>query len=108
MTNPCSRFALAAAVEERRRAALPASAPVLERMMRRLPRERIPDGPLAGRRPLARVSLEPEENWILGLLEAWARVAEFVGFYQARIADEGYLATAVEELSVHELIRMLG
>lgn len=108
MTDPRSRFALAAAAEERRRASLPASAPVLERMKRQLPRERIPDGPLAGRRPLARVSLEPEENWILGLLEAWARVAEVVGFYQARIADEGYLTTAVEELSVHELIRLLG
>lgn len=80
----------------------------LAEMTRRLPRHRLPDGPLAGQRPLARASLGPGENWLLALLESWALVGDVASFYLERIAAEGTLETAVEELSVHELIRMLG
>ncbi len=77
-------------------------------MLARLRVQEIPDGPYAGQRPLARASLQPAENWLVALLEAWAMVGDVVGFYQARIAEEGYLSTAREELSVAELVRLLG
>ncbi len=80
----------------------------LARLMRRVRAQEIPDGPFAGRRPLSRASLEGPDNWLLGLLEAWAQVGQVIDFYQARIRAEGYLGSAVEKLSVVELIRLLG
>lgn len=80
----------------------------LERLMLRVRTQEIPDGPFAGRRPLARASLEGPGNWLLALLEAWAQVGQVIDFYGERIRDEGYLSTAVQELSVYELIRLLG
>jgi photosystem II stability/assembly factor-like uncharacterized protein len=43
-----------------------------------------------------------------GLLDAWATVAAVLSFYQERIREEGYLLTATEEFSVHELVGALG
>ena len=44
----------------------------------------------------------------LGLLDAWAVVADVVAFYSERIATEGFLRTATELRSVRELARTLG
>jgi len=44
----------------------------------------------------------------IALLDAWAVVADVLTFYQERIANEGYLATATERLSVLELARLIG
>lgn len=44
----------------------------------------------------------------LALLDAWATVADVLTFYQERIANEGYLATATERRSVLELARLTG
>ena len=44
----------------------------------------------------------------IALLDAWAVVADILTFYQERIANEGYLRTAVERRSVLELARLVG
>jgi hypothetical protein len=44
----------------------------------------------------------------IALLDAWATVADVLTFYQERIANEGYLRTATERRSVHELARLVG
>ena len=54
-----------------------------------------------------RLNLSEEDNWILGLLNAWATVGDVLTFYQERLLNEGYLRTARQPLSVHELVRLL-
>jgi hypothetical protein len=44
----------------------------------------------------------------IALLDAWATVADVLTFYEERIANEGYLRTAVERRSVLELARLVG
>lgn len=44
----------------------------------------------------------------ISLLDAWATVADVLTFYQERIANEGYLETALERRSVLELARLVG
>src|SRR3954466_16344384 len=44
----------------------------------------------------------------IALLDAWATVGDVLTFYQERIANEGYLRTAVERRSVLELARLIG
>lgn len=44
----------------------------------------------------------------IALLDAWAIVADVLTFYQERIANEGYLKTAVERRSVLELADLVG
>ncbi|MCK4787496.1 MAG: putative baseplate assembly protein [Desulfobacteraceae bacterium] len=43
----------------------------------------------------------------IAMLDAWATVADVLTFYQERIANEGYLGTATERLSVLELARLV-
>ncbi|MFZ3493216.1 putative baseplate assembly protein [Streptomyces sp. 5.8] len=45
---------------------------------------------------------------VVALLDTWAYVADVVSFYTERIANEGFLRTAVELGSVRELARTLG
>jgi predicted phage baseplate assembly protein len=68
----------------------------------------IPDGPNRGARPLAALTTRAGDDPALALLDAWAVVADVLTFYQERIANEGYLRTATERLSVLELARMIG
>lgn len=42
----------------------------------------------------------------IAFLDAWATVADVLTFYQERIANEGYLRTAVERQSLVELARL--
>src|SRR5438552_1777419 len=58
--------------------------------------------------PVLRLDTHAQENWILGLLQAWALVADVLSFYQERIANEGYLRTATERRSLLELARAIG
>lgn len=44
----------------------------------------------------------------IAMLDAWAVIGEVLTFYQERIANEGYLGTATERLSVVELGRLIG
>lgn len=48
------------------------------------------------------------EDWTLGLLDAFAVLADVITFYQERIANEAFLRTAVEASSVRELARLVG
>src|SRR5947207_8181867 len=58
--------------------------------------------------PLARLLTREPDDASLALLDAWATVADVLTFYQERIANEGYLRTAVERRSVVELARLIG
>ncbi|HYK20810.1 MAG TPA: hypothetical protein VEV42_08755, partial [Pyrinomonadaceae bacterium] len=44
----------------------------------------------------------------IALLDAWATIGDVLTFYQERIANEGYLRTAIERRSVLELARLIG
>ena len=44
----------------------------------------------------------------IALLDAWAVAADILTFYQERIANEGFLRTAVERRSIVELARLVG
>jgi hypothetical protein len=44
----------------------------------------------------------------IALLDAWATVADVLTFYQERIANEGFLRTAIERRSVLELAKLVG
>jgi predicted phage baseplate assembly protein len=44
----------------------------------------------------------------IALLDAWATVGDVLTFYQERIANEGYLATATERRSTLELANLVG
>jgi hypothetical protein len=58
--------------------------------------------------PELQLNTDPQENWGVGLLQAWAIVIDVLTFYQERIANEGYLSTATERRSVLELARSTG
>lgn len=59
-------------------------------------------------RPLANLHLGEPRDWLLGLTEAWAVVGDVLTFYLERIANEGYLRTAVEPFSIWQLLRTIG
>ena len=44
----------------------------------------------------------------IALLEAWATIADVLGFSGRMLSDEGYLATAREERSLWEIARLVG
>ena len=64
--------------------------------------------PQKSSRPLAKLTTRSPEDPAIALLDAWAIVADVLTFYQERIANEGYLRTATERLSVLELARSIG
>ena len=70
--------------------------------------------PAAFRRQLARpggagaLTTRAPDDPSIALLDAWAAVLDVIAFYQERIANEGFLATATERRSVLELARTIG
>ena len=61
------------------------------------------------RRPeLAGLKARTDDDPSVAVADAWACVLDVLAFYQERIADEGYLRTATEDLSVRELARTVG
>jgi hypothetical protein len=58
--------------------------------------------------PLSKLTTRELSDPSIALLDAWAIVADVLTFYQERIANEGYLATATERRSVLELARLVG
>ncbi len=82
----------------------------LARLLDRLATEVPPDGPAAvrGVPPLAGLVGRAADDPAVALLDAWAGVADVLTFYQERIANEGYLRTAVERRSLLELARLAG
>jgi hypothetical protein len=58
--------------------------------------------------PLAGLTTRDPSDPSIALLDAWAVVADVLTFYQERIANEGYLPTAIERRSLLELSRLIG
>ncbi|RIH82436.1 putative baseplate assembly protein [Calidithermus terrae] len=58
--------------------------------------------------PLRALTTRQDDDPTLALLDAWAAVLDVLSFYQERIAQEGYLRSATERLSVLELARAIG
>jgi hypothetical protein len=57
---------------------------------------------------LRRLTTRDEDDFSIALLDAWAMVADVLTFYQERTANEFYLRTATEHLSLLELARLIG
>ncbi len=49
-----------------------------------------------------------DDDFAIALLDAWATVGDVLAFYQERIANESYLRTATERLSLMHLARLIG
>ena len=58
--------------------------------------------------PLRELTTRESNDPSIALLDAWATVADVLTFYEERIANEGYLRTALERLSILELARLVG
>jgi hypothetical protein len=93
----------------------------LETMIARLSREEIIEEVITGwdsegkgitekriYRPLSKLTARSGDDFSIALLDAWATIADVLTFYQERIANEGYLRTATERLSILELVRLIG
>ena len=61
-----------------------------------------------GDRPLATLNTSHRDDPAIAFLDSLATVVDVLSFYQERIANEGYLNTATERLSVLELTRTIG
>jgi hypothetical protein len=77
----------------------------LERMQQAIPQVL---GAPGGPRPLQALTARTTDDPTIALLDAAAVVADILSFYQERIANEGFLRTAVERRSVLELARTIG
>ena len=58
--------------------------------------------------PLLGLTTRNTDDAAIALLDGWATVADVLTFYQERIANEGYLRTALQRRSVLELGRLVG
>ncbi len=58
--------------------------------------------------PLSDLTAREPGDPSVAMLDSWAMVADVLTFYQERIANEGYLRTATERLSILELARLVG
>jgi len=61
----------------------------------------------SGQPALAGLTTRDNDDFSIALLDAWATVGDVLTFYQERIANEAYLRTATERLSVLELARLI-
>ena len=59
-------------------------------------------------RPLARLDLGVPTDPTVAMVDAFAAVADVISFYQDRVLNEGYLATAVDYSSLALMARSLG
>ena len=57
---------------------------------------------------LADLKTRDDNDFSIALLDAWSTVCEVLTFYQERIANESYLRTATERLSLLEMSRLIG
>ena len=57
---------------------------------------------------LAGLRTRDDDDFSIALLDAWAAVGDVLAFYQERLANEAFLRTAVERLSIRELARLVG
>ncbi len=57
---------------------------------------------------LAGLRTRDDDDFTIALVDGWAMLADVLTFYQERIANESYLRTARERLSVLELAALIG
>jgi hypothetical protein len=57
---------------------------------------------------LRELTTRRDDDFSIGLLDAFAVMADVLTFYQERIANESYLRTATERLSIGHLARLIG
>lgn len=76
----------------------------VDRMLRRLPVQTVPNGG----RPLQELTTRASDDPTIALVDAAAVMLDVLTFYQERIANEGFLRTATERRSVLELARAIG
>src|SRR6266566_6486440 len=57
---------------------------------------------------LQQLKTRDDNDFSIALLDAWATVADVFTFYQERIANESYLRTATERISLSELGQRIG
>ncbi|HET9282435.1 MAG TPA: putative baseplate assembly protein [Candidatus Angelobacter sp.] len=79
-----------------------------QRMLDQIHSYSIPDGSATPPHPLALLTTRSESDPTIALLDAWAVIADVLTFYQERIANEGFLRTAIERRSILELAREIG
>ena len=63
---------------------------------------------LSGKASLSGLTGRDNDDFTIGLMDAWSVVSDVFTFYQERIANESYLKTATERFSILELARMIG
>mgnify|MGYP001089559810 FL=1 len=81
----------------------------LARVLHNLPRERVVDpATLMEKRPLAGLTSRAADDPTIALADAFSVTLDVLSFYQERIANEGYLRTALERDSMVELAREIG
>ena len=79
-----------------------------DRMSAQIQKQEIPDGPNKGGRPLSSLTTRRSDDPAIAFIDAWACIADILTFYQERIANEGFLRTAIERFSVLQLAREIG
>ncbi|HKP03820.1 MAG TPA: putative baseplate assembly protein [Chthoniobacterales bacterium] len=62
----------------------------------------------SSRPALRALGTREDDDFSIALLDAWAAVSDVLTFYQERIANESYLRTATERLSLLQLARLIG
>ena len=62
----------------------------------------------SGRSALQSLRTRRDEDFSIGLIDAWATVLDILTFYQERLANESYLLTATERRSLLEQARLIG
>ena len=58
--------------------------------------------------PLANLRTRDDDDFTIGVIDAVACAADVLTFYQERIANESYLRTAIERVSLQEMARLIG
>jgi len=62
----------------------------------------------AGFPALGKLTTREPDDFTIALLDAWAVTADVLTFYQERLANESYLRTAQDKVSVQELACLIG
>jgi len=57
---------------------------------------------------LSKLTTREDNDLAIAIIDAWATIADVITFYQERIANEGFLRTLTERMSVLELARSIG
>ncbi len=58
--------------------------------------------------PLLGLGTREDDDFSIALIDAWSTVCDVLSFYQERHANEAYIQTALERLSVGEIARLIG